>query len=142
MQKLAQSVPAIHQDKANEQHYEVPTSFLSLCLGPRMKYSSCYYPSGAERAVLDPKRAFDKRAAELIDSGKGKGETLAEAEEAMMRMYTERAGLDVFKAQKGEGLSLLDLGCGWGSLGLYLAEVRVGRGGARGSGLMRAHGRA
>jgi cyclopropane-fatty-acyl-phospholipid synthase len=25
---------------ANEQHYEVPTEFYQLCLGPRLKYSS------------------------------------------------------------------------------------------------------
>lgn len=98
---------AIDQDKANQQHYEVPTSFLQLCLGPRMKYSSCYYPSGPENAVLDP------------TAQAGKGETLAMAEEAMLEMYTEKAGLG---DGTGEGLRLLDLGCGWGSLGLYLAE--------------------
>ncbi len=75
-----------------------------------MKYSSCYYPSGPENAVLDP------------TAQAGKGETLAMAEEAMLEMYTEKAGLG---DGTGEGLRLLDLGCGWGSLGLYLAEVSV-----------------
>jgi 2-polyprenyl-3-methyl-5-hydroxy-6-metoxy-1,4-benzoquinol methylase len=30
--------------------------------------------------------------------------------------------------KEGEGLKILDLGCGWGSLGLFLAEVRTGSG--------------
>jgi len=29
-------------DKANEQHYEVPTDLFRLTLGQHMKYSSCY----------------------------------------------------------------------------------------------------
>ena len=74
---------------ANEQHYEVPAEFYRLCLGRRLKYSGCYYPTG--------------------------NETLDEAEEAMLSLYVERAGLV-------DGQRLLDLGCGWGSLSLYLAE--------------------
>ncbi len=52
---------------ANEQHYEVPTRFYQLCLGPRLKYSGCLYPTGRE--------------------------TLAEAEEAMLALYAGRAQL-------------------------------------------------
>ena len=52
---------------ANEQHYEVPTRFYQLCLGPRLKYSGCLYPTGRE--------------------------TLAEAETAMLALYAERARL-------------------------------------------------
>jgi cyclopropane-fatty-acyl-phospholipid synthase len=74
---------------ANEQHYEVPTSFYQLCLGPRLKYSGCLYPTGRE--------------------------TLAEAEEAMLALYAERA-------QLADGQRILELGCGWGSLCLYNAE--------------------
>ncbi len=33
---------------ANEQHYEVPTSFYQYCLGKRLKYSGCLYPTGKE----------------------------------------------------------------------------------------------
>lgn len=80
---------AVHTDKANEQHYEVPTDFMQLCLGPRMKYSCCYFPEGVE--------------------------DLATAEEAMMELYIERAGIK-------EGQAILDMGCGWGSLSLFLAE--------------------
>lgn len=41
-------------------------------------------------------------------------ETLAEAEQHMFRLYAERAGLR-------DGQRMLDLGCGWGSLSLWLA---------------------
>ncbi|MBN8739994.1 MAG: class I SAM-dependent methyltransferase [Xanthomonadaceae bacterium] len=86
---LAHSAVAVHTDAANRQHYELPPAFFTHCLGPRLKYSSCYYPTGRE--------------------------TLAQAEEAMLALYVERAGLV-------DGLDILELGCGWGSLTLYLAE--------------------
>ena len=68
---------AIETAAANEQHYEVGTGVLVACLGPRMKYSSCLYPKG--------------------------GETLAQAEIAMLETYVEKAGLK-------DGMSVLDLG--------------------------------
>lgn len=80
---------AIQQEKANEQHYELPTEFFQLTLGKRMKYSASYYES----------------ADASLDS----------AEESMLRLYCQRAGLK-------DGMSVLDLGCGWGSLTLYMAE--------------------
>lgn len=80
---------AINTADANTQHYEVGTSVLQACLGPRMKYSACLYPTG--------------------------GETLAQAEIAMLDSYVTKAGLK-------DGMRVLDLGCGWGSLSLYLAE--------------------
>jgi cyclopropane-fatty-acyl-phospholipid synthase len=43
------------------------------------------------------------------------GETLAQGGEAMLALYAERAGLR-------DGMRILDLGCGWGSLSLWLAE--------------------
>jgi cyclopropane-fatty-acyl-phospholipid synthase len=39
---------AEHADLANEQHYELPPAFFGLTLGPRRKYSCCYYPTGRE----------------------------------------------------------------------------------------------
>ncbi len=42
-------------------------------------------------------------------------ETLDQGEEAMLDLYVERA-------QLRDGQTILDLGCGWGSLSLYLAE--------------------
>jgi cyclopropane-fatty-acyl-phospholipid synthase len=55
-------------EKANEQHYEVPPEFFELVLGPHMKYSSCYWPSGVE--------------------------TLGGAEEAMLALTCERARIE------------------------------------------------
>jgi cyclopropane-fatty-acyl-phospholipid synthase len=42
-------------------------------------------------------------------------ETLAEAETAMLELTTFRGGLE-------DGMRVLDLGCGWGSLSLWIAE--------------------
>lgn len=86
---LRRSPVAIHVDAANAQHYELPPEFFAACLGKRLKYSSAYYPGG--------------------------GETLDQAEEAMLALYGERAEL-------GDGQHILELGCGWGSLTLWMAE--------------------
>ena len=87
--RLRQSPVAVHPETANAQHYELPADFFALCLGPRLKYSGCYYPLGTE--------------------------SLAEAEAAMLRLSCERAGL-------ADGQDILELGCGWGSLTLWMAE--------------------
>jgi cyclopropane-fatty-acyl-phospholipid synthase len=58
-------------------------------LGPQLKYSCCWFERGDE--------------------------SLAEGEEAMLRIYVERAGL-------ADGQDILELGCGWGSLSLWLAQ--------------------
>ncbi len=87
--ELRQSPIAIETAAANEQHYEVPTAFFQACLGPRLKYSSAFYPTGKE--------------------------TLAEAEEIMLGLTCERARL-------ADGQEILELGCGWGSLTLWMAE--------------------
>ena len=73
---------------ANDQHYEVPPEFFQLVLGKHMKYSCSHFDS------------------ELDD--------LDHAEEAMLQLYLERAG--ICGNQK-----ILDLGCGWGSFSLYAA---------------------
>lgn len=89
IESLRTSPVAIHTDAANSQHYELPPAFFTLCLGKRLKYSSCYYPHG--------------------------GETLDQAEEAMLSLYNVRAEL-------ADGQDILELGCGWGSLTLWMAE--------------------
>ncbi len=86
---LRRSPIAIETDAANAQHYEVPTRLFELCLGKRLKYSCAYYPRGDE--------------------------TLDQAEEAMLALYDQRAGL-------ADGQRILELGCGWGSLTLWMAE--------------------
>jgi len=53
-----------------------------------------------------------KYSACLFPTGR---ETLDEAEELMLSLYVERA-------QLADGQDILELGCGWGSLSLYLAE--------------------
>lgn len=89
LDELRQSPIAIETAAANEQHYEVPTRFFELCLGKRLKYSSCFYAEGTE--------------------------DLDEAEEAMLALYGERAEL-------ADGQRILELGCGWGSLTLWMAQ--------------------
>ena len=86
---LRESPVAIHTDAANAQHYELPPAFFRLCLGARLKYSGCYYPTGSE--------------------------TLDQAEDAMLALYGERAEL-------ADGQDILELGCGWGSLTLWMAQ--------------------
>jgi cyclopropane-fatty-acyl-phospholipid synthase len=86
---LAAAPVAIDTDEANEQHYEVPTELFELMLGPRLKYSSAWWPPGVT--------------------------TLAAAEEAMLALTCDRAEL-------ADGQDVLELGCGWGSLSLWMAE--------------------
>ncbi len=89
LDELRASPIAVETGAANEQHYEVPAAFFHAHLGQRLKYSCCLYKTGKE--------------------------TLAEASDAMLELYAERAGLQ-------DGMRILDLGCGWGSLSLWLAE--------------------
>jgi len=93
---------AIKMRDANEQHYEVPTEFFLLSLGPHLKYSCCYYGFGDGDATQQR-------------SGLPSIKTLGDAEVAMFRLYVERGKLK-------DGQVILDLGCGWGSLSLWLAK--------------------
>ncbi|MCA8984045.1 MAG: cyclopropane-fatty-acyl-phospholipid synthase family protein [Planctomycetaceae bacterium] len=80
---------AVVPEKANEQHYEVSSEFFAHVLGPRRKYSCCYWTA-------------DTR-------------TLDEAESLALRLTCQQAGLR-------DGQEILELGCGWGSLSLWMAE--------------------
>ena len=66
--ELLRAPIAVVPAKPNEQHYDVPAEFFELVLGPRLKYSSGYWPAGVE--------------------------TLAEAEEAMLALTCERARIE------------------------------------------------
>jgi len=46
VRELRASPIAIETSAANRQHYEVPTEFYRLVLGPRLKYSCTYWPDG------------------------------------------------------------------------------------------------
>jgi cyclopropane fatty-acyl-phospholipid synthase-like methyltransferase len=133
---------AVQQADANEQHYELPTPYFQLALGEHLKYSCCLYgggggggggggdeaaPTGAggapaaasgadcpgpvagARAYRQLARAPASRAAE----------ELARAERAMLALTCARAGL-------ADGQRILELGCGWGSLTLFMAAAFPG----------------
>ena len=80
---------AEHTEEANAQHYEIPARFFALCLGPRRKYSCCFYDEPTS--------------------------TLAQAEVRALALTCEHAAL-------ADGQTILELGCGWGSLTLWMAE--------------------
>jgi len=94
--ELRQMPVALFTADANEQHYEVETAFFDIALGKRKKYSA---------GLWDPGTA-------VADAG---GALLEAAEDRMLDAYVQRAAIE-------DGMSILDLGCGWGSVTLYLAE--------------------
>lgn len=86
---MAMRAIAEHTAAANTQHYELPPEFFEICLGARLKYSCCLYPTEAT--------------------------TLDQAEEAALTDTCAHAALM-------DGQRVLELGCGWGSLSLWMAE--------------------
>ena len=84
---------ALLPEKANEQHYEVPAAFFGAVLGTHRKYSSCFWGDAGDDTI----------------------QTLAQAEAAALTLTCERADL-------ADGQQILELGCGWGSLSLWMAE--------------------
>jgi len=89
IQDMARSAIALRPEKANAQHYELPTGFFQHVLGPHLKYSSAFWPPG-------------------VDS-------LEDAERAGLRETCSHAQIQ-------DGQSILELGCGWGSLSLWMAK--------------------
>ena len=95
-EKLQNSAGATHQADANIQHYEVPTNFFEIILGPYLKYSCCLFPEPST--------------------------SLADAEIHMLRAFLEdHLKLGELIKERGS-IRLLDLGCGWGSHGGYVLE--------------------
>ena len=88
-EQLRQAPLAVVTEAANAQHYEVSPDFFQRVLGPRLKYSSCYFETAED--------------------------SLASAEEQMLQLTCQRAEI-------ADGMRILELGCGWGSLTLWLAE--------------------
>lgn len=89
---------ALATEQANTQHYHVPVAFYCQMLGPHLKYSA-----GLWRA-----EAWTGRAC-------GTPGALAAAEEAMLELVMRRADLC-------DGQRILELGCGWGSVTLWMAR--------------------
>ena len=86
---LGQSDIAELPDKANEQHYEVPSEFFLQVLGPHLKYSCGWWDDSINN--------------------------LEQSEEAALKKTCENADLQ-------DGQNVLELGCGWGSLSLWMAK--------------------
>ena len=89
VQQFSAGPIAVLPEKANEQHYEVPQDLFELTLGPRLKYSSCFFPKPST--------------------------SLQEAEVSALSQTCQRAEI-------ADGMSVLELGCGWGSLSLWMAQ--------------------
>lgn len=86
---------AINTAEANDQHYELPTEFFRQVLGSHMKYSCGYWKESIPFKNLE--------------------NHLSAAEEAMLELTCQRAKVE-------DGQNILDLGCGWGSLALFMAK--------------------
>ncbi len=84
---------ALVPELANTQHYEVPAAFYEQILGPHRKYSACLWDLASE---YEP-------------------HGLAAAEARALELTSLHAGLE-------DGQDILELGCGWGSLSLWMAS--------------------
>jgi cyclopropane fatty-acyl-phospholipid synthase-like methyltransferase len=86
---------AVQTREANEQHYELPPEFFEKILGENLKYSCCLWPEDHIKEELPP--------------------YLNQAEEDMLELSCRRAELE-------DGQKILELGCGWGSMTLHMAD--------------------
>lgn len=94
LDELRQSRIALETDAANEQHYELPAAFFEQCLGSHLKYSCCWWDDGQTGSLAD---GLDRAEARMLD------------------ISCERAELQ-------DGQRILELGCGWGSLTVWMAR--------------------
>ncbi|RYU11488.1 SAM-dependent methyltransferase [Nocardioides iriomotensis] len=99
--RLRGSLHSLRRDRdAISHHYDLSNEFYSLILDPHMAYSCAYFTSD------DP------------------GYTLEDAQRDKLDLVARKLGL----ADAGPNHRHLDIGCGWGSMSLHLAErygVRV-----------------
>ena len=89
---LRESPITVNTREANEQHYELPPEFFEIVLGPHLKYSFCEFAEGEHDFAA----------------------SLGDAELRMLERTVERARVR-------DGDRVLEIGCGWGSLTLFLA---------------------
>jgi len=94
LDELRNSKIALETDAANEQHYEVPAGFFEQSLGDHLKYSCCWWDDSLSGSLAD---------------------NLSTAEERMLEITCGRAELQ-------DGQRILELGCGWGSLTVWMAR--------------------
>lgn len=113
----------IHPDKANEQHYELPTALFQHCLGDYMKYSCAFWQELEWHFVNEkPATSFYRdvitgTSSMTRDFEKGKSirQLLTKAEENMMKIVMARMEMK-------DGHTVLDVGCGWGSASMYILQ--------------------
>ena len=106
------AITAEATQEANEQHYEVDTSFYQFILGKFNKYSSTIYLTEAEKS----QKIYDEQPKISLQSAYN---LLNESEIDMLNIYIERADLCIGEECR---LNVLDLGCGWGSFSLFYAS--------------------
>ena len=130
---------------------QVPAEFFRIVLGPHLKYSCGLFRCAWELFLNVHFHKWFCRLFKLflenviafwclghlpnISISRSSSATLTEAEEAMLEVYVERAQLKwaqnhkiyqnffckLFIVLDRDGMDLLDLGCGWGSVALFLA---------------------
>ena len=89
IQELKNAPIAIETKAANEQHYELPTTFFQYVMGKHMKYSSCYWNDSTHNLTSAEQLALEKTCTH---------------------------------AELQNGMQILELGCGWGSLTMFMAK--------------------
>jgi cyclopropane-fatty-acyl-phospholipid synthase len=114
---------ALQTQEANEQHYELPHEFFTLCLGDNFKYSQGFWPELELNEVSEnPSTSIIKdvitgTSGMVRDFEKGKSvrELLTQAETNMLKITMARAEVQ-------DKHCVLDVGCGWGAASLYILE--------------------
>ena len=110
---------AVNADDANRQHYDLPPEFFESVLGPRRKYSCCYWGGGiaglaqAEEAMLEltAERTGLGDGQDILDLGCGWGSLSLWAAEryphshvlAMSNSHTQRRFIEELREEKGLG---------------------------------------
>ncbi|EKX52795.1 hypothetical protein GUITHDRAFT_157030 [Guillardia theta CCMP2712] len=97
---------AMNTADANDQHYELPPEFFFPIMGDRLKYSCC---------IFKPSTHLDDINTAEVRTGVSSYLLTSCLQIDSLRQVEERAELV-------DGLDILELGCGWGSLSLYMAE--------------------
>jgi len=125
---------AVHTDASREQHYELPPAFFALMLGPRRKYSCGYYPlQQATHAPVHADRIGGSWATTLgnhagaLDSEAPASDTAHERaverdDTALPQAEEEALARSCAHAELANGQRILELGCGWGSLTIWMAQ--------------------